>query len=466
MTAELAWASIRELTGYLRGGQVSATEVLEAQLARIARVDPAVHAIASLDVAGARQAAAAADAARGPDHEAGPLEGLAVTLKDSHAVAGLRASLGVRGVGDRVPAEDGTVAARIRRAGGAILGKTNLASWLYDIQTLSELYGRTNNPWDLGRTVGGSSGGSAAAVAAGLTVVDAGSDVGGSIRIPASFCGVVGFKPTDGRIPETGHQDDGRPRSHWVMESIGPLGRSVADVEILFGLLAGPDGADWSVPPVPLEARPTPPLRGLRIAFSEAFPGRFVQAEVRAAVARVAADLEAAGAVVEAALPEVDWEAAKLARSTLYRLANRPFERDSRDPDGLPEYFAALEVRTATIRAWEAFLGGADGGASPSAGYDAFLCPATSTTAFEHRPMGEALEVDGREIAYWTPEEHAQPFNLTGAPAISLPAGADGRGLPIGVQLVGRRWQDAELLAVARAVEDVAGGFRRPPMIP
>jgi amidase len=237
------------------------------------------------------------------------------------------------------------------------------------------------------------------------------------------------------------------------MESIGPLGRSVEDVETLFRVLAGPDGDDWSIPPVPLEVQPTPPLRGLRIAVADGLPNRCVQNDVRAAVRRVAADLEAAGAIVEAGVPTVDWEAARVARSLLFRLADRPFQPD-RPPSGtLRDYFAALEIRTATIRAWEDFL----------AGYDAFLCPTTSTTAFEHRPMGEAIEVDGRLVDYWTPEEHAQPFNLTGAPAISLPAGVDGGGLPIGVQLVARRWRDAELLAVARAVEPVAGGFRRPP---
>ncbi|HEX5589973.1 MAG TPA: amidase [Candidatus Limnocylindrales bacterium] len=455
MIPDLAWGSIADLTALLRDGHLSAAELLEAQLERIERSNPALNAIVTLDVDGARRAAAGADAARRRGDVGGALHGLAVTLKDSHAVAGMRSTIGVAEVGDRIPAEDGTVAARIRAAGGTILGKTNLASWLYDIQGLSELFGRTNNPWDAARTTGGSSGGSAAAVAAGLTVADVGSDVGGSVRIPASFCGVVGFKPTEGRIPETGHQDDGHPRSHWVMESIGPFGRSVDDVGRLFGILAGPDGRDWAVPPVPIVPVPTPPLRGLRIAVAEALPGLIVQADVRAAVRRVARDLEAAGAIVEAAVPTVDLAAAREARSRLFRLADRPFRSDAA-PGAVRDYAEALAVRTETIRAWEVFL----------AGFDAFLCPSTSTTAFEHRPMGEPFEVDGVVVEYWTPEQHSQPFNFTGQPAISLPAGLDGRGLPIGIQLVARRWHDAELLAVARAVEPVAGGFRPPPAFP
>jgi len=455
MSSDLAWGSIADLTAMLSEGHVSSAELLEAQLERIEHINPALNAIVTLDVDGARRAAAEADAARRRSDAARPLHGLVITLKDSHAVAGMRSTVGVGEMGDRVPAEDGTVAARIRTAGGIILGKTNLASWLYDIQGVSELFGRTNNPWDLERTAGGSSGGSAAAVAAGLTVVEVGSDVGGSVRIPASFCGVVGFKPTEGRIPETGHQDVGQPRSHWVMESIGPLARSVDDVERLFRILAGPDGRDWAVPPVPIATVPVPPLRGLRIAVAEALPGLTAQADVRAAVRRVAGDLEAAGAIVETAVPVIDWAAAREARNRLFRLADRPFRSDAA-PGAVRDYAEALEVRTETIRAWEVFL----------AGFDAFLCPSTNTTSFEHRPMGEPFEVDGLVVDYWTPEQHAQPFNFTGQPAISLPAGLDARGLPIGIQLVARRWRDAELLAVARAVEPVTGGFRRPPVFP
>jgi len=183
MSSDLAWGSIADLTAMLSEGHVSSAELLEAQLERIEHINPALNAIVTLDVDGARRAAAEADAARRRSDAARPLHGLVITLKDSHAVAGMRSTVGVGEMGDRVPAEDGTVAARIRAAGGIILGKTNLASWLYDIQGVSELFGRTNNPWDLGRTAGGSSGGSAAAVAAGLTVVEVGSDVGGSVRM-------------------------------------------------------------------------------------------------------------------------------------------------------------------------------------------------------------------------------------------------------------------------------------------
>jgi amidase len=167
-----------------------------------------------------------------------------MTMKDSDAVAGMRSTIGVRGVGDRVPVRDGTVAARLGAAGAIVIG-------MYDIQTDSELFGRTNNPWDPRRTAGGSSG-AGAVEASGLSPVEVGSDLGGSVRIPAALCRVVGFKPTEGRIPETGHIDIGRPRSHWIMESIGPLARTVRDARLLYSILAGPDGIDPTVPPVPV----------------------------------------------------------------------------------------------------------------------------------------------------------------------------------------------------------------------
>jgi amidase len=454
MTADLAWGSIREITGEVRSGHVSVVELLEAQLARIERLQPALNAIATLDAGGARLAARAADKALVRGDPVGPLHGIALTIKDSHAVAGVRSTIGVAAAGDRVPAEDGTVAARLRAAGAIILGKTNLASWLYDIQTVSELFGRTNNPWELGRTVGGSSGGSAAAVAAGLSVADVGSDCGGSVRIPASFCGVVGFKPTEGRIPETGHQWTGRPRSHWYMESIGPLARSVEDVERLFSILAGPDGSDWTIPPVPLSLRRPAALRGLRVAICDALPGQPVQAEVRAAVRRVGEILSAEGAIVEPALPVVDWDAQAALRSRLFRFADQAVVADGGGAGDVTEFFESLDQRSRFVRAWTSFF----------ETWDVLLLPSTNRTAFTHRPNHEPQEIDGALVAYWTPERHTQPANLTGGPAISLPAGLDADGLPIGVQLVGDRWQDERLLAIARSVEPIAGGFLRPPV--
>jgi amidase len=454
MMEDPAWASIATLQDWLRTGRLSATELLEAQIDRIERIDPALRAIATLDVEGARRAAAAADLMRFRGAPLGPLHGIGITLKDSHAVAGIRSTIGVAEPGDRIPDADGTVAARLRAAGAIILGKTNLSSWLYDIQTVSELFGRTNNPWDLGRTPGGSSGGSAAVVAAGIAVADVGSDSGGSIRIPASFCGVVGFKPTEGRIPETGHMWIGRPRSFWCLESISPIARTVADVAAMFAVLAGPDGRDWTVPPVPHRPAMERRLSDLRVAVCDAFPGEWVEGSVRDTVGRVAVGLAEAGAVVEWALPDIDWGAGRALRDRLFRFGDAGFsEHSTVSGNALIDYYDALDERGRFIAAWEEFLGH----------WDVLLTPATNRTAFEHRAMGEAFVIDGETIDYWVAERHAQPANLIGAPAISIPAGLDDHGLPIGIQLIGARWSDERVLSVASTIEAVLGAPGPPP---
>ena len=456
--SDLSYASASELAGLVRTGALSASELLDAQLARVDRLDSTLNAIPTRDWRGARRAARAADAAVARGEPLGPLHGIGMTLKDSHAVAGMRSTVGVPGVGDRIPDRDGTVAARVRAAGAIVIGKTNVASWLYDVQTDSELFGRTNNPWDRRRTPGGSSGGSAAVVAAGISPIEVGSDLGGSVRIPAAFCGVVGFKPTEGRIPETGHMEIGRPRSHLIMESISPLARTVRDVRVLYSILAGPDGVDPTVPPVPVRpaARVTP--RRLRVAVATSLPerdGPRVGGAIRDAVLRVAQSLDEAGARVDATLPDVDWEDQRAVRGRLFRQAHDVFSPD--DPGrtvALADYLRDIDARSTFIAAWEAFFDE----------WDVLLCPATNRSAFEHCPMGTPYQVDGVTVEYWAIERLVQPFNFIGAPAIALPAGLDESGLPIAVQLVTRRWGDDRLLDIAEAVEPMAGGFRPPPL--
>lgn len=452
MTAGPRGDTIASVGAALRAGAISAVDLLEAQLDRIERLDPAIRSIVRIDEHRARAEAVAADAARERGEALGPLHGIAVTLKDSHEVAGFGASIGVPGDLDGPVTSDGTVAARLRAAGAIILGKTNLSSRLYDIQTESELFGRTSNPWRLDRTTGGSSGGSAAAVAAGLTLLDVGSDVGGSIRIPASFCGVVGFKPTEGRIPETGHRGVGQPRAHWVMESIGPIARRVEDVVTAYTILSGSDAADPAAAPVPVGPVRRAELGGLRVAWSDGFPGEVVQAEVRENVRRTVRRLAAAGAIVEPVLPQVAWADQRELRSRLFRIADEVI--GARSDMTAREYFEALAQRAVAISAWEDFLGR----------WDVLLAPTTNCTAFPHRPMGRAIEIDGATVDYWTPERHAQPFNLIGTPAISLPAGSDAEGLPIGIQLVAGRWRDEHLLGVALAVEGCLDSPGEPPI--
>src|SRR4051794_5186167 len=268
MIDNLNFASATTLAAAVRERHVSAAEVLQAHLVQIERHNPALNAIVTLDIDGARERARAADAALARGELWGPLHGVPVTLKDCHTTAGLRTTAGYPPLSDYIPTEDGTVAARLRRAGAMIIGKTNVPTLAMDPQTDNPIFGRTNNPWNLERTPGGSSGGAAAALAAGMTPLEVGSDIGGSIRNPSHFCGVCGLKPTDNRVPVTGHIPGLPDVPRWtrVLNVVGPMARTVEDLQLAFQILAGPDGHDTEVPPVPVRTVDCPPLSALRVA--------------------------------------------------------------------------------------------------------------------------------------------------------------------------------------------------------
>src|SRR5215210_3060056 len=306
---DLAFASATELAARIRRRKVSATELLDAYLDRIARYNPSLNAIVTLDEERARKRAREADTALARDERWGPLHGVPMTLKDGHSVAGMRTTAGFEALSDYIPHEDGTVAASLKAAGAIIIGKTNVPVLLDDFQTDNPIFGRTNNPWDLDRTPGGSGGGACAAVAAGLVPLEVGSDLGGSIRIPAHFCGVFGLKPTEHRVSLDGLIPGlPPPRSVRIMSCIGPIARTVADLALLYRIIAGPDGRDTDVQPAPIDDMPSLALTKLRIGFAPTFPGIPVAAEIHHAIEQLARQLDRAGAVVEEArLPELDF---------------------------------------------------------------------------------------------------------------------------------------------------------------
>jgi amidase len=232
-----------------------------------------------------------ADAALARGEVWGPLHGVPFTLKDAHSTAGMRTTTGSPLL-DHVPKEDSTIAARLKAAGGVLLGKTNLAEMLADFQSTNPIFGRTSNPWDLERTSGGSSGGAAAALAAGMTPFEIGTDLSGSIRIPAHFCGLFGLKPTENRVSTIGMIPGlPAPRSVRMMSCIGPMARTVEDLALLYTIIAGPDGRDTEVQPVPVEAAPKVELKDLRIAFAPTIPGFPVAVELRERVEGLAHQL-------------------------------------------------------------------------------------------------------------------------------------------------------------------------------
>ena len=454
--SDVVFAGATELAAAIRGRAVSAVEVLGAYLDQIERHNTELNAIVTLDREGAQARAQAADAALARGVVWGSLHGVPFTLKDAHATAGMRTTTGSPML-NHVPREDGTVSARLKQAGGILLGKTNVAEMLGDpAQSTNPIFGRTSNPWDTARTPGGSSGGAAAAVAAGMTAFDIGTDLSGSIRIPAHFCGAYALKPTEHRVSLHGLLPGlPPPRSVRLMSTIGPIARTVDDLALLYSIIAGPDGHDTDVPPVPVDPLAEVDLRTLRVAVAPTFGDFPVAAEVCGAIEAVARQLQGAGATVERAqLPELDWTQELMSAGGLIGMMLGAFDPDaSGSPTTLAGYLQALDRRDRSMLLWERFF----------ASCDVLLCPPAMTTAFPHCEPGSQLQIDGQAVTYWQISAHTVLFNYTGHPAVVLPWTQDRMGLPIGIQLVGRRWGEAGLLVATRAIAALNGRFRRPP---
>ena len=454
---DILFSTATALARAIREKQVSASEVLEAHLTQIAKHNPALNAIITLDVEGARMRAQAADSALARGETWGQLHGVPLTLKDGHSVAGMRTTAGYEPLAGYIPPKDGTTAARLRSAGAIILGKTNVPELLGDFQSENPIFGRSNNPWNLERTPGGSSGGACAAVAAGLVPLEIGSDAGGSIRIPAHFCGVYGLKPTEHRVSMAGHIPElpGSPRSWRILSVIGPLARDIDDLCLAFRIIAGADGCDTDVPPVSLTQETPPPFQGLRIAWTPTFPGVPAADDICHAIESLATELTHLGSRVEVRLPEVDFiqQSALFVELFEYVLTVFQPQPEGTQPISLANYFTALDRRDAFIFAWDHFFDD----------WDVLLCPVAMTTAFEHCPKDTPILVNGEQVGYWEMLSYCTPFNLTGHPAIVLPLAQDRNNLPIGIQIVGRRWGDERLLAIAKTLSQLTRGYRRPP---
>ncbi len=453
---DIVFSSTKEIAAAVRAGRVSATEVLEAHLAQIERHNPALNAVVTLDAGGARERARQADAALARGQVWGPLHGVPFTLKDAHATAGMRTTTGFPPL-DHVPHEDSTVTARLKAAGGILTGKTNVAVMLGDpAQSNNPLFGRTNNPWNIEYTPGGSSGGAAAALAAGMTPFEIGTDLAGSIRIPAHFCGLFGLKPTENRVSSAGLIPGlPPPRSVRILSCIGPLARTAEDLALLYAIIAGPDRRDTEVQPVPVGSVPELELKDMRIAVAPTFPGLPVAAGIRQAIEELARQLQPLSAAVEeATLPALDFNQDLASAGELIGMVLGAFQPEENQPPAtLAQYLAALHRRDQSMIAWEEFFDE----------WDVLLSPPSMTTAFPHCETGSPLPLDGQEVEYWLVGAHATLFNYTGHPAVVLPYRLDRDGLPLGVQLVGKRWAESRLLAIAKALSAVTGPFQRPP---
>jgi amidase len=474
--SELTFASLTQAAEAVREGRITSLELTEYMVQRIERFNAALNAIVTFTKTEALIRAKDADEALARGEIWGPLHGVPITIKDCFEVAGVRTTAGAMRFKDYIPEEDATTVARLKDAGAVILGKTNVPPYAGDWQTFNEIFGVTNNPWDLELTSGGSTGGGAAAVAAGLSYLSLGSDIGGSIRVPSIFCGLYGHKPTLNMLPYRGHI----PRKQApILTVAGPIARSPEDLKLALKVMGGPESEEaiaysWSLPPARRSS-----LSEYKLGYVLDHPFCPLSGEVREAAQGTIEKLEGrVSSLVEGWPPGVDpveqYTAYRFFHSSFYASFLKEEEFDglrkrAKDQDGNREAFMALawtapqkvfqkahaervESRATWQRYFEAF--------------DAFILPASFTTAFPH---DHSLPQNQRKIP--TPEGLRNYEDLyfwitfatyNGLPATVAPIGTSSSNLPIGIQIIGPYLEDATPIDVAARTSDLFGGFKPP----
>ncbi|MGY4225022.1 aspartyl-tRNA(Asn)/glutamyl-tRNA(Gln) amidotransferase subunit A [Bradyrhizobium sp. USDA 4503] len=460
MTDSIVKLDARHIAELIATRELSPVEVMQAHLDRIADLNPQVNAIVTV-ADGALDAARKAEAAVKSHARLGPLHGVPFTVKDGIDTAGVLTQRGSPIFKGRVPDTDATVVARLKAAGAILIAKTNPPEFSYSIETDNLLTGRTNNPWNLDYTPGGSSGGESAAIAAGMSPLGVGSDLSISLRGPAAHTGVVGFKATHGRLPMTGHWPR-VPRRFW---HIGPMARSVRDVALAYSLMAGPDGADgFSISSPGLDAGAgVASNRPLRVGYL-ASPGFFgpIDPEVVATIKAAADALSNAGCHVEQVrLPVLERTDANSVLWQLQQMESRPeFAKVTAGHEAQIFRHAKLILDTPDtsisdfIAAEQAIEGLRDSFADYFQRYDALLCAVTPFPATKHGLAD--LVIDGKTVSPFHVMSATSPFSLTGMPALSMRFGTSRDGLPIGVQIVSSRLAESTVLKVASLLEELS----------
>ncbi|HUA19478.1 MAG TPA: amidase [Bryobacteraceae bacterium] len=469
-TSDICWLSAREMERLIRSKKLSAREALDAHLKQIARVNPKVNAIVTLVPEMAQEAAKRADEAQAHGAMLGPLHGLPIAHKDLVETKGIRTTFGSPLFRDYVPKEDALIVQRIKRAGAIALGKTNAPEFGAGSQTFNTIFGATHNPYDLGKTCGGSSGGAAVSLACGMIPIADGSDTGGSLRNPAAFCNIVGFRPSPGRVPN--------PKAAFAWSTLttsGPMARSVSDLALLLSAIAGPDPRAPLSLPEPGETFNRPldrKFNGVRVAWFKDLGGLPFDPRVRSVVDSQRQTFESLGCIVEQAEP--DFTGAEFAFMTLRALASAHAqgERLRAHPDA---YKATLRqeieeglrltgsdvARAETLhgqvwRNFQAFL----------EKYEYFVLPTTQVPPFDVK-QEFPTEINGVKMGTYIDWMKACWYiSIVGNPAISVPAGFTPEGLPVGLQIVGRYDADFSVLQMAYAFEQATHlGRKRPPIV-
>lgn len=469
MTDLSPFSTIAEITANIRSKKISPVELVESHLRRIASLRPKLNAFVHLDADSTRAQARAAEAAVLKNQPLGPLHGVPLTIKSCIDVSGWPCPAGSLLRWDYVPSADAPLVSRLKSAGAILLGNTNTPEFLMAYETDNLLSGKTSNPWNLAYSSGGSSGGEASAIAAGCSMGGVGSDGGGSIRVPAHFCGICGLKPTPGRIPATGHFPSGAGAFGWI-GVVGPMARTIADVRALFEVMAGPDAGDAHSAPVPIRSYPEKDLRRTRIGLLQSPALGNATPETRTAVDRAAKLLSDCGFSIE------PFELTGLDRAlelwwfffgpVIAHLLNTNLAgHESKLSPMLREYLS--NATSPVPLSLDQFIQGC-------ADRDVFrekilrqmdpvpvlLSPVSSAPAFRH---GEGNYNPG--AGYRDTMHFSQWLNLTGFPGASVPIALSNEGLPMGVQIIGRPFEDELVLAVAAALEHSRGPWQSPPLL-
>jgi Asp-tRNA(Asn)/Glu-tRNA(Gln) amidotransferase A subunit family amidase len=466
---DLTFLPAVQMAEQIRHRKISPVELVEAHLRKIKKLNPVLNAFVQVDAEGAFRQAREAEVAVRRGAKLGALHGVPVSIKISIEVAGFRCEAGTKLRQGTVASQDAPLVSRLRDAGAIILGTTNTPELLMAWETDNLLYGRTNNPWDLTRTPGGSSGGEAAAIASGMSAAGVGSDGGGSIRVPAHFSGICGLKPTPGRIPATGHF----PNSvgpFALIGVVGPMARKVQDLKLLFEVMQGPDIGDPSAVSVPVRWPDRDELKKVPIGYFEDDGRTPVTADTRAAVRTAAEALTRAGFQVEPFRPDglelarqLWWKFFGIAGGMLLGPMTRGHEAElspilkefsswvEAEPSHTGESLLDAWIQRDAIR-MQVFAQMRD--------YPVLLCPVAAIPAFKH---GERRwQIDGKTVEYLDAWSYTEWFNLLGTPAAVVPVGQSPEGLPIGVQISARPWEEELVLSVAAELETQCGVWRAP----
>ncbi|HYL17207.1 MAG TPA: amidase [Burkholderiales bacterium] len=482
MAIPLPFQSAKALAAGIRRGKLSSQELLDLYLKRTEKYNPRINAIIAMDSKAARVRARAADIAIAKGELWGPLHGVPMTIKESFDAVRMPTTWGLPELKDNYPKRDALAVERFRNAGAVLFGKTNVPAMLGDWQTFNAIYGTTNNPWDLSRVPGGSSGGSAAALAAGLTALDAGSDIGASIRDPAHFCGVYGHKPTFGICPTNGQALPGMVAAQDITV-VGPLARGADDLELALSVMAGPDEIEGRGMRLSLPVCRKRSLRDFRVAVMLSAETAAVDRSVQDCIQAVADFVAKAKArVSDTARPEIDTADVHRIFIQLLRAATSRGQSDEVFADNFAaaqkvdrratdyrswmltgntmshrDWLHWNEMRHRIRHAWARFF----------EKYDVLLCPAGATPAFPHNQTGERWErmvnVNGKPQPSTTQMFWAGFSGMAYLPSTVAPAGLSPEGLPVGVQIVGPQYGDLTCIRFAQLLEREYGGFVAPP---